>query len=430
MSQILQSIGMEFWAMVAEVSPYLLLGFFFAGLLSVLVSPSAVGRHLGGRGIVPVAKAALFGVPLPLCSCGVIPLAASLRSRGASRGATTAFLLSTPQTGVDSIFITYSLLGLTVAILRPIAAFLTGLLGGWLVGIFVSDNEREESKATDSPAAACSLPENSGKLRRLWDYGFVDLPRDIGRPLIIGLILAGIIAAAIPADYFAGLRGTGLWPKLVMLGVGIPIYVCATGSVPIAAALVHQGVSPGAALVFLISGPATNMATLAVIIKTMGKKTLGIYLATVAFCALASGVLLDFWLTSLPHPMTTHGEHAMMPLWMSNLFAFAMIAILAHALLRPYVRRERRRPAEIADSEMAVSLRIEGMTCSHCAQTVREALTGCAGVRAAEIDLAGGQARIVGKGFDIAALRRAVELAGYSASPINHSIIKGENPWS
>ncbi len=429
MSQILQSIAAEFWEILAEMSPYLLLGFLFAGLLSVLVSPSAVARHLGGRGIVPVAKASLFGVPLPLCSCGVIPVAASLRRHGASRGATTAFLLSTPQTGVDSIFVTYSLLGLAVAILRPIAAFLTGIAGGWLVGVLVRDDKPTKPQADNSTGTSCLLPESGGKLRRLWDYGFVDLPRDIGRPLIVGLILAGIIAAAIPADYFAGLRGTALWPKLVMLVAGIPIYVCATGSVPIAAALVHQGVSPGAALVFLVAGPATNMATVAVILKTMGRKTVFIYLATVAFGSLASGVLLDFWLTNLPHRLAAHGEHAMIPLWINNLCAVLLIAVLAHALLRPYFQRAGR-PADIAESEQAVSLRIEGMTCSHCAQTVRAALAGCAGVRSAEIDLAAGQARIVGKGFDIAALRSAIERAGYSASPINHSTFKGESPWS
>ncbi len=294
MLDFVKIIAVDFWDTVAEMSPYLLFGFFVAGLLSVLVSQSFVERHLGGGGLWPLLKASVFGVPLPLCSCGVIPVSMSLHKHGASKGATVSFLLSTPQTGVDSIFVTLSLLGPVFAIFRPFAAFATGIIGGSLVDALTSrqrDQEKQPEKCTDD---CCQAHGKKGRFARGMKYGFVTLPRDIGRAMLIGLIIAAFISAVVPDGYFAERLGKGIFAMIVMMFLGIPVYVCATASVPVAAALIMKGLSPGAALVFLMTGPATNAASFLTIWKTMGRRTALTYIATVAGCALLSGLLLDY----------------------------------------------------------------------------------------------------------------------------------------
>lgn len=274
------------------MSPYLLFGFFVAGMLSVVVSQKLVERHLGGRGLWPLLKASALGVPLPLCSCGVIPVSMSLHKHGASKGSTIAFLLSTPQTGVDSILVTLSLLGPLFAIFRPVAALITGLVGGGLVDVFDAYSPRR-----DAEPAKCTDECCNGKQKRIvrgLKYGFVTLPRDIGKAMLLGLLVAAVISAVVPDGYFAEKLGTGILAMVVMMLLGIPVYVCATASVPVAVALMAKGLTPGAAIVFLMTGPATNAASFITIWKVLGKRTAVTYLATVAGCALASGLLLDY----------------------------------------------------------------------------------------------------------------------------------------
>ena len=327
----------EFWAVLAEMSPYLLFGFLAAGVLSVLVSAEFVERHLGGRGIWPVVKAAIFGIPLPLCSCGVIPVTASLRKHGATRGAATAFLISTPQTGVDSILVTFSLLGPVFAIYRPVAALLNGILGGAIVSATDSDSSAEPGQ-TDAPACqdhCCSAPAGSSKFLRAVHYGFVTLAAEIARPLLIGLLVAAAISASLPSDFFAHYLGSGIGAMLVMMLVGIPIYVCATASVPVAVALIAAGISPGAALVFLLTGPATNAAAITTIWQIMGKRTAIIYLSTVAITALACGLLLDYIFSELAvtAPGTASAMMLMLPDWVKLLSALVLLGLLAPAML-------------------------------------------------------------------------------------------------
>jgi uncharacterized membrane protein YraQ (UPF0718 family) len=291
------------------MSPYLLFGFLVAGLLSVLVSQRLVERHLSGKGIWPLVKASVFGVPLPLCSCGVIPVSVSLHKHGASKGSTISFLLSTPQTGMDSIFVTLSLLGPLFAIFRPLAAFATGIVGGSLVNVFVRSTEGE-SRVPPKCTNECCGGENKPRIVRGLKYGFVTLPRDIGKALMVGLVIAALISAMVPPGYFADKLGPGVLQMVVMMFLGIPVYVCATASVPVAAALILAGLTPGAALVFLMTGPATNAASFATIWKVLGKVTAITYLATVAGCALLSGILLDYIAAGLDFEIATR------PAWM------------------------------------------------------------------------------------------------------------------
>ncbi|UCD50763.1 MAG: permease [Phycisphaerales bacterium] len=338
MIEALRHIAVEFWAVFAEMSPYLLFGFFVAGLLSMLVSRRMVERHLGGGGILPLFKAAVFGVPLPLCSCGVIPVSMSLHRQGASKGSTISFLLSTPQTGVDSILVTYSLLGPVFAVFRPLVALVTGVVGGLFVNLLGQPNG---ASAETTETAGAPPGESSWKKKFLdgMDYAFVTLPRDIGKPLLLGLVIAAIISALTPDDFFADKLGRGLPAMLVMMAVGIPIYVCASASVPVAAALILKGLSPGAALVFLMTGPATNAAGLATIWNTLGRRTAILYLLTVAGCALGAGLLLDALVYNAEIKVITHAHDMTSPL-AQTIAAVALLALLAYGF---YTRLRRRK---------------------------------------------------------------------------------------
>jgi uncharacterized membrane protein YraQ (UPF0718 family) len=329
-----KSIIIDFWSTVAEMSPYLLFGFFMAGILSVLVSQRLVERHLGGRGIWPLLKASILGIPLPLCSCSVIPVSMSLRKHGASKGATISFLLSTPQTGVDSIFVTLSLLGPVITVFRPVAALVTGLVGGVLVDVFNRGGKGEESTPPECTDQCCAAGKMHSRIVRGLKYGFVTLPRDIGKAMLVGLVIAALISTVVPDDFFAEkLLGTGIFAMVVMMLLGIPVYVCATASVPIAAALISKGVTPGAALVFLITGPATNAAGLTTIWKVLGGRTAIAYLFTVVVCALASGLLLDMTFPALGSSVQAH-VHQMEPSIWGHISAIALLAVLATAILR------------------------------------------------------------------------------------------------
>lgn len=393
------------------MAPYLLMGFLVAGLLSVLISPGLIERHLGGKGPWPVVKASLFGVPLPLCSCSVIPVAVSLSRHGSTKGATTAFLLSTPQTGVDSIMATYSLLGPVFAIFRPVAAFVSGLVGGWLVDL--GDRGAAAPGKAEECNDECCAPQARRRnwLFRAVHHGFVVLPRDIGRPMLIGLIVAGIITVMIPDGLFSAMIGTGIVSMLIMMAVGIPIYVCATASVPIAAAMMAKGVSPGAALVFLMTGPATNAASIAAVWKVMGSRTALIYLGATAGTALVSGLLLDL---VLPNGIVTGvgAAHTMLPEWMASGSAIVLLLILGAAILKIGSKPDRLPVDESAGPPM--TFKVGGMTCEHCAETVRTSLLGVPGVKSAVVSLADGSVAVTGKGIDVKRLKGAIRRSGFS----------------
>ena len=333
MADFVKSIIIDFWGTIAEMSPYLLFGFFVAGILSVLVSQRLVEKHLGGRGIWPLLKASLFGIPLPLCSCGVIPVSMSLHKHGASKGSTISFLLSTPQTGVDSIFVTLSLLGPIFAIFRPFVALVTGLVGGGLVDVFSRSKEKTNSPPPECSDECCSGDKKTSTIVRGLKYGFVTLPRDIGKPMLVGLVIAAFISAVRPDDLFAEkLLGTGIFAMVVMMLLGIPVYVCATASVPVAAALILKGLTPGAALVFLITGPATNAAGLTTIWKVLGARSAIVYLLTVAVCALGAGLLLDTMFPGLGPSVRTQ-MHQMEPSVLGHISAVVLLAVLTFAIL-------------------------------------------------------------------------------------------------
>ncbi len=287
--ELLLGILKEIWLVTVAMAPYLLFGFLMAGVLSVLISQDYVRRHLGGGGWLQSLKAALLGVPLPICSCGVIPLAASLRKHGASRASTASFLASTPQTGVDSLMITYALLGWVYALFRAVIAFVSGVVCGMAVGAASPKEEQEAPECTDE----CCQPKDTPIVKRMLSYGFIALPRDIARAMVLGIIVSGIISGLVPENFFADRMGGSMAAMFLMLLIGIPLYVCSSGSVPIALAFIKAGISPGAVLIFLITGPATNAATLTTLWKIIGRKQLIVFLVTLSLCALSAGFIMN-----------------------------------------------------------------------------------------------------------------------------------------
>jgi uncharacterized membrane protein YraQ (UPF0718 family) len=304
---IIISILLESWHLLLEASVYILFGMLVGGLLKVFLNPSFVADHLGKGKFTSVIKAALFGIPIPLCSCGVLPAAASLKKQGANSGATTAFLISTPESGVDSIAITYALLDPIMTVARPVSAFITAVAAGISENFLQTQKEKDWDRVIDRscPIDNCCdgnecPPEEHMRhhtfYEKLWSglkFAVDDLWGDLAGWFFAGLLLAGIIAAVIPQELMTQYLGGGLHSMLIMLLVGIPMYICATASTPVAAALILKGVSPGAALVFLLVGPATNVTSLSVLFGLLGKRATAIYLVMLSLFAVLSGLVLD-----------------------------------------------------------------------------------------------------------------------------------------
>jgi len=297
------------------MAPYLILGFLIAGILKVLVPANIMTKYLGKSNTSSVINASLFGIPLPLCSCGVLPTGISLYKNGASKGSSVSFLISTPQTGVDSILVTWSMLGLPLAIIRPITAFFTGVAGGILTNKFDSTRLSIKTEVNQEKKSKGS------SLREIFRYAFIEMVDDIAKWLVIGLLIAAFITVAVPDEFFNEFNITGLTGMVLILVVSIPLYICATASVPIAAVLLLKGLSPGAILVFLMAGPATNAATITVIGKNLGKKTLIVYMASLIIGSLLFGLLIDNflpheWFMPMASMMGDH-QHEILPMWLS-----------------------------------------------------------------------------------------------------------------
>ena len=308
---IVFQIALASWTLFIEASPYLLLGVLVAGLMYLFLAPETIAKYLNSGRIRSVFKAALLGIPLPLCSCGVLPAAVSLKRQGANRGATAAFLIATPESGVDSIAITYALLDPLMTVIRPLAAFITAFAAGIMENFFSGKDEYQNSVQPDLSCRVdgccdgqnCPPEKHSNHhsiLRKLWSgihYGFFDLYRELSGWIVIGFILAGAITLWLPQDLTSRYLGGGFATMLFMLAAGIPTYICATASTPVAAALIMKGVSPGAALVFLLAGPATNLASLTVLSKVLGRRGVIVYLGSIATFSVLLGLATD-WLYS------------------------------------------------------------------------------------------------------------------------------------
>ncbi len=306
MTIFLYDILIACWDLLQQASLYILFGLLVGGMLKVYLSTAYVANHLGSGRFSSVFKAALLGIPIPLCSCGVLPAAASLKKQGANNGAITAFLISTPESGVDSISITWALLDPIMTIARPVSAFISAFAAG-IAENFLNPPTDKNQAAPDlscpidncCDGVDCPPAEHKKhhsfveKLKKGFQYAADDLWSDLAGWFFVGILLAGIITVLVPDDMIAGYFGGGLLSMLLMLLFGIPLYICATASTPIAAAFIMKGVSPGTALVFLLVGPATNVTSLSVLVGLLGKRAAALYLISIAVVSVLCGLVVD-----------------------------------------------------------------------------------------------------------------------------------------
>ena len=405
--------------MLAKMAPYLLLGFFFAGLLRFFVPKSIYKKHLAPRNMKSVLKAAALGIPLPLCSCGVIPTAVGLRREGASHGACASFLIATPQTGVDSIAATYSLMGLPFAIVRPIAALCTSVFGGWMVNRFAHEDEALSAEAVkesdaekhcDGDHCDCHKEQEEFEKMSFWKkfwgamrYAYVEMLQDVGKWLVLGLLIAALITVAVPNEWLAALHEYKLLNMLIVLAVAIPMYVCATGSIPIAVSLMAKGLTPGAALVLLMAGPAVNSASMLVIGKVFGKRTLWLYILSIVIGAIVFGLGIDYLLPAqwfdVSHMVMAggHMHHISVMRW---IWIGIFVLLLLNAFIDKYhhshtMKEDNKTAAEQKDSNVTV-YEVHDMSCNHCKANVEKIISGIEGVEQVEVDLVTGLAYVHG----------------------------------
>ena len=485
--EYISTFVLEFITLFSEMAPFLLLGFLLAGILHVWVPNQVYVPKISKPNFASVLWASLFGVPLPICSCGVIPTSIALRREGASKGASVSFLISTPATGVDSILATYSLLGLPFAILRPIAAFVTAMFGGVLTN-FATRNEsaevavaehKESHKHHDHEHCGCEDHDHDHcecdghdhcecgtlagaatakksfvqKLGETVEYGLVNMVGDVSKWLMIGLLLGALISAFVPNELFLALREYPILCMVCVLLLAMPMYTCATGSIPLALALVAKGITPGAALVLLMAGPATSIASMLVVGKAFGKRTLVAYLASIAFGAMFFGFIVDtffmdtFLSAMLPQGAAEchgHGALGVFDYICAGLLAVFMIyAKLVHKGCDGHCGcgcgdshcgcghdhdeeldheehdhcccghdHDHHEHEEHHDEPKTKTYKVFGMTCSHCKACVEKAAFALEGVVFAAANVAKKELVIEGS-VDEAALKKTIEEAGF-----------------
>ena len=402
MLDVFYRILLESVSLWLAMAPYILLGMFFAGVLHSFLGEGFISRHLGGGGITSILKATLFGIPLPICSCGVIPVAASLKKEGASRSSVLSFLVSTPTTGVDSILATYSLLGPLFAVFRPLAAFFNGIIVGIFNRLFHPESEKTPSMKSDHHV------KTQFKVKEAFRYGFIELAEDIGKWLVIGVIFGGILTVAIPEELLTQHVSQPALHFVIILAFAIPLYVCATGSIPIAAALIGKGFTPGAALVFLIAGPATNTVTISFVYSKLGRRAFIVYLIFIILVSLFMGWVFNLvWqgLGSNVDLVMPHGQ-ALPPM----LTAIAGI-VLFFLIARGCVPTKKDKGEEIL--EMKYELHVPDMTCNHCKMTIEKALKKLPGVDRVQVNLETKMVGVDGE-MGIDTVKQGIEGAGYA----------------
>ncbi len=391
------------WSVMLELAPWLLLGAAVSGLVHVFLPDDFVKRHLTGRG--SIAKAVALGVPLPLCSCGVIPAGLGLKKDGASDAASVGFLISTPQTGVDSVLVSAAFLGWPFAVFKVLAAGVTGMVGGWLTEQLGGPRQPWDGGDTHADAT-----EGGGRLSAGIAHA-EDLIQSIWGWLAFGVLASAAITTFLPAE---GLTGWSAWGAIgtmvAVLLVSLPLYVCATASVPIAASLVAGGMPTGAALVFLMAGPASNIATMGAIKRAFGARILAIYLVTIVAGSVGLGMLFDALFSTTISAAHHHGDHAT---WWATGSAWLLVALLVRYALAD-LRRTLNARRMASSAEAQVVLRVEGMTCGGCVSRLERTLQGAEGITLASVSLEPGQATVQGS-LSASEVAQIIDETGFKA---------------
>lgn len=429
----------EILKMFIEMGPYILLGLFFVGLMNLFVTKSMIEKHIGKNNYWSIFKSAFLGVPLPLCSCGVIPTAVYMTNNNASKPAVISFLISTPQTGVDSIIATYGMMGPVFAIFRPLAALIMGFIGGISSKFYLDKQNSQKKDEIDKIESSNKFklklnvvetkPINKAETenkpqsfyKKFIHYPYIEFLDDIAPQFIVGVIIAGLISYFIPDNYFSEMDlNSGFLGMLLMIIIGIPMYICATASIPIALALLLKGFSPGVAFVFLAVGPATNAASLSILIKALGKKIVSIYLITIILTSILLGYFLDFIFNfieiDIMSQLPTHHHHSE-DIFDNTLFVFFSILLFVLLLgsiyrlyLKNYLQRFSSNKSDIENGYTIIN--VSGMTCNHCEMTVENAINKIDGVLESKADHTKSSVRIKGD-FDKNIVEEAINKSGY-----------------
>ncbi len=431
----------ELLYLVNAMSPYLLLGFFFAGVLKVWFPQRWINRYMGKSNVKSVVNTAILGIPLPLCSCGVIPTGVSFYKNGASKGSSVSFLISTPQTGVDSVLVTYSMLGLPFAIIRIFVALITGVIGG-IATNFAAKNDSD----LDEEITSCSDSSNQSKgnsFIRLLKYGFNEFLMDIAKWLIIGIFIAAILSTIIPEDFFTLYLHNEALSMITILLASVPLYLCATASVPIAAVLMMKGLSPGAALILLMAGPATNAATITIIKKVFGSRTLISYLTSIIGGAILFGFLINQLLPGswfiVEGSSHLHHQHELLPYWIKLASSIILISLIVYGYIGKYLKNTNTNIRKVesfsinenyilnnpSTSKFSSSqflftgnlksqvFRVEKMTCSHCKASVETNLKKIQGVTSVVANPQLNKVEVFGDNFNKEDVAKTVTDLGY-----------------
>lgn len=417
----------EIYVLFIEMAPYLMIGLAFVAILNIYMTKEFVKKQIGKDSIWSIFKAALFGVPLPLCSCGVIPTTVYMADSKASKGAVTSFLISTPQTGIDSIIATYGMMGPVFGIFRPISALIMGIVGGLFINATNKDKPQPEKKKlslnviTAPPKMEDDTTRKplSERTRSSIKYAFADFLDDIVVEFLIGLVIAGAITYFLPTEFLEGTGlKSGILGMIVMILIGVPMYVCATASIPIAVSLILKGFSPGVAFVFLAVGPATNAASIGILSKSLGKKLITYYLFAMIIMSIGFGYLLDFVFDYLgvnpQEQLATHAHHdhssGLIPYEVQIVLASIFAILVISSLYRKYGAKYFKKTSKIDNREF---VSVEGMTCNHCVATVTDSLNKIDGIEKVDVDLPSGKAYYSGK-VDKSTVKEAVESCGYN----------------
>jgi len=398
LSQWITRFANEFWYLFNEMALYLIIGFFFAGVLHFYFPKKWIIKRMGRSRLMSNVWASLFGIPLPLCSCGVVPTGIALRKSGASKGSTVSFLTATPQTGVDSILVTYSFFGWTLSIFKVFAALVSGVVGGVLVDLFDGESNRKPSGLQNEKELEKQV-QQEGLREKSWkafvEYVFRDQPLSLRKWLLIGLVLATLISMLIPKDLAQSLNlNDNLFLSyFIFLALGIPMYICSTGSVPMAAALLAKGFPAGGVFVFLMAGPATNAASIALLYKTLGKKSLWIYVGSIVFCSLFFGWAFDTFFpgisTTLQERLSNQSHHHDHGTSMMAYLQYTASGAMLLFLSQDYLRKGLQLFQGNSDNLQSISIEVEGMTCGKCLVRAQGALQESDGVERVDLSFNG-----------------------------------------
>ena len=417
----ISSFFLAFGQLALEMAPWLLLGFVFAGLFKAWFPDRWADEYLSKPNFSSVIWASVLGVPLPLCSCGVLPMAVSLHKKGASKGAINSFLISTPQTGIDNILATYSLLGLPFAIARPIIAFISGIFGGAVMNWF---SKGEKVAAIQSEISCAST--NATQSKSVWKglkYSFFELFGEMYGWLLIGLALAAILNLVLPNDLsslFAQYPGADLFIALL---ISVPMYICATGSIPIALVLLLKGFSPGAAIVLLMAGPATNIAGIVLLSKSISVRFATIYVASITVASLFFGFLTNLIFTNASFIQLLGNQAACMSCESSaNIYQIGSLVVLSGLVLyfvyntvfqkvAPYLRKGSNEPLS------TYRYKVTGMTCKNCSKKIDARLWQEKRVKRVELLLEKGTLEVE-TSLSSEKIVKIVTDLGYGCSPI------------